>query len=321
MSKDNRFNITSEFSVEIKDAHQKYKFVAIHPNRTILWTSDYTSLDAHTQQSSKIVLAENIWLGYDFKLSNLTTNEADGQELKFQLEYPGRKVSAGGNYELKSHSLDTNVNLRWNKKVSKSSENENEDNEGEENDNNDDDNSEGESSNDEKSVEGKFQWQDRTDSTNENHQSILFALKHPRFEKDVTVQGVYYKDKITLAKLELDIDYTEDEDHHAKFITEIKNLSENVGYKNYTILVQGDHGASDLHLLLGGSMGMQNNYYKMEATGNYKRGYLPDMELELLGYADADNKEIKLYVSYFLIIKIFLLLILFLTASYTNKRH
>lgn len=281
LTRDNRFNITSEFTAEIKEAEQKYKFVAIHPNRTIEWASDYASLDTHTHSKSKIKLADNIWLGYDFKLSNLTTVNNEGQDLKFELSYPKRKISVGGSYASKSDSLDTNLNIQWNKKQQK----------GEDESESNDDESEN------KSVEGSFQWKDLTDSTNLNHQSILFAMKHPKFEKDITLQGVYFKDKKTLAKVEIDVDYTEDEDHHAKFISEIKNLSEDVGYKNFTIHVKGDHGASDLHLLVDGSVGMKNNYYRMEAEGNYKRGFLPDMELELLGYIDADNKEIKFYVS------------------------
>lgn len=280
-----RFNITSEFTVEIRDNKQKYKFVAIHPNRTITWTSDYTSLTSSTQQSSKIELSEDIWLEYDFNLSNLTVNDADGQQVTFSISYPGRKVSARGNYETKSDSIKTNVNLQWDKK--ESAENGNKSNEDEED----------EESSEFKTVEGSFQWKDLSNSSSDNHQFVMFALKHPKFEKDVTIQGSYFRNKEILGKIEIDVDYTEDESHHAKFTSIIENLSEKVGHKNYTIHVNGDHEASELHLFLDGSLGVQQNYYKMEGNGNYKRGYLPEMELELLSFIDVNKKELKFYVS------------------------
>lgn len=273
-----RFNITSEFSVEIIDNRQKYKFVAIHPNRTITWTSDYTSRDLSTQQSSKLELSENIWLEYDFEISNSTTNDMDGQQINIAVTYPGRKISARGNYEMKSDSVNTNINLEWNKKEADS-------------ENTDDD----EETSEARTVEGSFQWKDLTNSSNDNHQSVQFALKHPNFEKDITIQGIYFKDKEVLGKLELDIDYTEDESHHAKFTYVIKNQTDTLGYKNYTVHVTGDHDASELHLFLDGSMGIQDNIYKMEANGNYKRGYLPEMELEYLSFVDFNNKEIRFY--------------------------
>lgn len=286
LSKENnvvRFNITSEFTVEIRDNKQKYKFVAIHPNRTITWTSDYTSLTSSTQQSSKIELSEDVWLEYDFNLSNLTTSDADGQQVSFAISYPGRKVSARANYETKPDSIKTNVNLQWDKKENAENNEENEEEE--------------EESSEFKTVEGSFQWQDLSNTSSDNHQFVKFALKHPKFEKDVTVQGSYFRNKEILGKIEIDVDYTEDESHHAKFISIIENQSDRVGYKNYTVHVNGEHDASDLHLFLDGSLGLQQNYYKMEANGNYKRGYLPDMELELLSYIDFNQKEIKIYVS------------------------
>lgn len=57
------------------------------------------------------------------------------------------------------------------------------------------------------------------------------------------------------------------------------------------------HPTSELNFNFDGSVGMSPNNYRLEATGNYKRGYLPEMELEMFGFVDVDNKEVKFYVS------------------------
>lgn len=59
----------------------------------------------------------------------------------------------------------------------------------------------------------------------------------------------------------------------------------------------GIHEASELNLVFDTSIGFKPNNYKMEAVGIYKRGYLPEMELELDLELDSSSKTIKLYVS------------------------
>lgn len=285
LSKENRFNITGEFTSEIADNKQKYELVAIHPNRTIVWTSDYSSFDTSTQQSSKIKLSKNVWLGYDIEVFNYTKGELESQEFKMKIAYPARDISIGGLYLLKSDSLDTDVTIQWLKKE------ENSDDEAKANEN-------ANMSDEKKIIEGKFKWRDLEASVkNKDHQNIMLEVKHPSFDKDVTFQGSYYRDGGSKAKVEVDFDYTEDEDHHAKFRADVKNLSEDVGYKNYTISLSAIHLASELNLLFDGTVGLKPNNYRIDAAGTYKRGYLPDMELELIGFLDIDSREIKVYVS------------------------
>ena len=285
LSKENRFNITGEFTVEIIGEKQNYKLVAIHPNRTIVWTSDYCSLETKTYQSSKIELAKNVWLAYNIEVLNHTKGDVESQELNTKVSYPTRDILLGGSYLLKDDSFDTDVTVKWLKK-DKSSEDET----------NEDENAK--LLDEQKIIQAKFQWRDlEANLKNKDHQNIILALKHPSFDKDVTLQGSYYRDELNSAKIEVDFDYTEDEDHHANFITSVKNLSKDVGYKNYTIYVTATHVASELNLLFDGSIGLKPNNYIMEATGNYKRGYLPDVKLELEGFFDLDSKKLKFYVS------------------------
>lgn len=275
LSKENRFNITGEFTVEINDENQNYKLVAIHPNRTIVWTSDYSLQDTKTHQSSKIELAQDVWLGYDLDILNHTRGELESQEVKAKLSYPARDVSVSGLYLLKDDAFSTDLKVKWLKN----------------------DVEEGETP-EEKVIESKLQWQDhKLSEKNEDHQSLLIALTHPSFDKDLTIKGSYFRDAMKSAKVEVDYEYTEDEDHHAKFTSEIRNWSEELGFKNYTVSVYASHPASSLNLIYDGSVGLKPNYYRIEATGLYKISYLPEMELDLLSFIDVDNKEIKIYVS------------------------
>lgn len=286
LNKEKRFNIKGELTVEINDEMQKYKVVAIHPNRTIVWTSDYSSLEAKTYQSSKIELAKNVWLGYNVEVLNHTTSDAESQELKIKLSYPARDVSVGGFYLLKDDSFDTDLTVEWLKKETKSEEEEAEENEEE---------TPGES----KTIQGKLQWRDlEANVKTKDHQSLLLGLKHPSFVRDLALLGSYYREEFKLVKIEIDYDYAEEEEHHAQFRSEIQNLSEDVGYKNYTISATGLHPASELNFAFDGSMGLKPNNYKIEAVGFYKRTYLPMMELEMLGFIDLDNKEVKFFVRF-----------------------
>lgn len=113
----------------------------------------------------------------------------------------------------------------------------------------------------------------------------------------MTLQASYYREESNLARIEVDFDYNDDEEHHARFESEIKDLSAAVGYKNYSVSVKGTHKVSELELTFDGSVGLKPNKYKIEATGFYKRGYLPEAELEMVSFVDIDRREIKVYVS------------------------
>lgn len=271
LSKENRFNVTGEFTVETDDENQNYTLVAIHPNRTIIWNSVFSSMDKKNYQSSKIELAKNIWLGYRIEILNHTDIEHESQELRFKVSYPSRDVSLGALYVLKNDSFDTDASIKWEKK---------------------------ENSEEPKSIQGKFKWSDlEPTDQRKDHQTVWLQLSHPSFDKNVSLQGSFYRHELNSANLEVDFDYTEDEYHHAKLKIDVENVSKSVGYKNYTISIAAKHEASEMNLMLEGSLGSKPNKYQVEALANYKRGYLPSMEMELLSFLDFEKKEVKVYVS------------------------
>ena len=98
-------------------------------------------------------------------------------------------------------------------------------------------------------------------------------------------------------KTEIEFEYADDEDQLAKFTTVIRNLTNEVGYKNYTFQITGVHVATELNLLVDGSVCTKPNIYKFETKGTYKRSYLDIQDLETFGFIDSENKKVKFFVS------------------------
>jgi hypothetical protein len=183
LSKENRFNLTGEFTIEVEDEKQHYKLVAIHPpNRTIEWTSDYISTETKTLQSSKIELAKNVWFGYKIEISNHTKIDSESQEVVLNISYPEKDISVKGLYFSDNDSFDTDLNVEWIKnQLNIDEEKSDERNQ--------------EILMEVKTVQTSFQWKELEKSKNKDHQSIVLVLKHPSFEKDVTLKVCVFKFK------------------------------------------------------------------------------------------------------------------------------
>lgn len=68
----NLFNITGEFHLRSTITGQDYKIVAIHPNRTVVFTSDYDFQEKTTKTTSKLQLAQDVWISYNLMVENKT---------------------------------------------------------------------------------------------------------------------------------------------------------------------------------------------------------------------------------------------------------
>lgn len=277
--------MTGEFTIKIEGEKQDYLLLAIHPNRTLKLTSQFDSKDEKTLQSSKIELAKNVWLSYDVEVANKTTNDVDGQDMKVKIAYPTRDITVGGNYNSRMDSLDANIVVEWQKlHVKEETE--------EESEYDDEEKSEEER----KRLESSFQWHDKEfNNKMKDHQNVVIGLKHPSFEKDVTFQGSYQREFAKSSKLEIDFDYSDDPDHHAIFVTDLVNLSEEVGYRNFTMNITASHPISDIEAKFFGTIGLKTNLYSFEANGNYKKGFMGDQELQMYGYLNTDKRELKYY--------------------------
>jgi hypothetical protein len=174
LTKENRFNLTGELLSKTNDDKQSYEFVAIHPNRTINIASDYVSKDQRTLHTSKVKLADNVWLGYELEVFNHSKIDSESQEIQLKLSYPRRNVSVSGLYFIVEDSFDSNFTFEWSKKQQQE---------------NQEDGNEEEVTWESKMFETSIQWKNFEKSENlKDNQSVSMTIKHPSFERDVNLQ-------------------------------------------------------------------------------------------------------------------------------------
>lgn len=125
------------------------------------------------------------------------------------------------------------------------------------------------------------------------NQSLMLALRHPSFTKDVTFQANCYKSNVDLINGKLVIDYCDDPEHLLTVEAGIKDQSTIVGFRNYSANVFGHHEVSELNLDGFSSFGARPGLYETKNYGIYKRGYLPLQDGILVGALDLNHNEVK----------------------------
>lgn len=270
-----KFNITGEIHVTNRETGQEYKIVAVHPNRTVILTSDYDYQENTTKHRSKLQLAPNVWFGYDVMMENLTHNDNESQIFSVELSYPKRNLSAEGWYGVTEDALDSDLTIRWTET----------------------DASEEKKGTLSKAMRAAIQWKNEPAlGLTRNNQSASLTLRHPSLEKDIEVKGWFYRDPTDLLKTKLVLDYAKDVDHLLTLDANVRDLSKLVRYRNYTIDITGQHVASSLDLHANGSVGARTGIYEILHEGHYKRSYLPMQNGLLIGLIDLRKKEIHYHV-------------------------
>lgn len=268
----NRYNITGELHVKTTSTGQAYKIVAIHPNRTVIVTSDYDYKDATVKQRSKIQLAPEVWLAYDFKLVNLTTQTNESQTLSVDLQYPKRNLSSIAWYSITDDAFDSDLQFKWTKTKKVQAEN----NYDYDVSNEDENENEAETETVERVIKAALTWRNEPlTSADKTNQTVLFVIKHPSFQKDVTFNANYYRSHIDIAHGKLLIDYHDDPDHLITLEGGILDSTKLLSHRNYSVNVFGAHQVSEFYLKALGSVGAMPGVYQTKNYGRYKRGYLP----------------------------------------------
>lgn len=276
----NRYNITGELHVRTTETGQAYKIVAIHPNRTVVVTSDYDYHDTTVNQKLKLSLSSDMWIAYDFKLTNLTTPTNDSQVFSVDLQYPKRNLSTTGWYSITEDAFDSDLAFKWTKprkvqaetaddeysSFESSSEEETEDND--ESD-----------KNEEKIIKAALKWRNEPLKVNDkSNQTLLLAIKHPSFQKDVTFFANYYRNHIDIIRGKLVADYHNDPEHLLTLEAGIMDSTTLQRHRNYSVHVFGMHEQSSFDLQALGSVAAKTGIYETKNYGRYKRGYLPLQE-------------------------------------------
>lgn len=291
MATSRKFNITGELHVRSTSTGRQYKVIAISPNRTVILTSDYDYQDQRREQKSKLQLSEIHWIAYNFKLRNSSQIGNESQNFDIEISYPKRNLSASGWYAVTDTTFSSDLSFKWTKDQSTdvSAEVETESY---------DYNYGGTGSDDEdgeveRVVKAALTWRNEPlNGLDKANQTILLAITHPSFDRDITFSGNYYRNPVDLFKAKLEIDYCDDPKHFLLLECGVRDQTTLVGHRNYSVSVFAQHPVSELDLDATGTISSRPGIYATNNYGRYKRGYLPLARGLLNGRISLIDKEI-----------------------------
>ena len=300
-----KVNVTCELHVRKRPSGQDYKVVAIHPNRTVIFSSEYdyqVSVSVHsisvqifkknslqdttTLQKSRLQLAPDVWIAYNLNIKNLSVTANDTQTYELDLFYPKRNISASAWYSMTENIFDSDVAFKWTKDEKSVSENNDYDYR--------DEHEEPPQSTQHRHVRLALNWSNEPlNALGKANQSVLLTLRHPSFAKDVTFSGSYYRSLVEFLNTKLVVNYCDDPEHLLTVQGLIKDQAPTSGHQNYTIILFGQHEVSELNLDVLASIGARPNVYETANYGKYKRGYLPLQEGFLVGSVNLNTNEVN----------------------------
>lgn len=281
----NRFNITGELHVTSTETGQAYKIIAIHPNRTVIITSDYDAFDATMNQKLKLQLSSDLWIAYNFKLTNLTTPSNDSQQFELDLSYPKRNLSSTGWYSITEDVFDSDLIFKYTKEKSNTFDEPEDDYRygfGGSSEEEADENGDGGMSSEEKVINAALTWRNEPlKKTDKFNQTVLLVIRHPSFSKqskNVIFNANYYRNELDLIHGKLTVDYHDDPEHlltlEAGMLDGRDRLSA-MANRNYSVRAIGIHEISNFDLLALGSIAAKQGVYETKNFGWYKRGPYP----------------------------------------------
>ncbi|KAJ8978166.1 hypothetical protein NQ317_004215 [Molorchus minor] len=252
-----KFDVTGELSTRTTWTGQEYILTAAHTNRSVkLWT-DYDMLDMEYKQHSRLELSPSTWIEYDLNLINRTVDDLfDVQEVVINVFHPRRNFIAQGFYNISDTIVSTDLSVVWDK--------------------------------DNKTVQAGLDWK----RTTRHREQLLFQIKHPSFEKDVSFFSEYGYNKSSIDG-QLLVDYSLNPDQKLTLGGKVTDNSNSITY-NYTYNVWAEHKETNLNLNSRGDFYWNPHGVGTEQTTNYQRSYLPLSTAQTLAKIDFDDNEIEL---------------------------
>ncbi|XP_050313934.1 apolipophorins [Anthonomus grandis grandis] len=233
-----KFNLTGEVKVKTHDNGQGFVIAATHSNRTINLSSGYSIESQKYSQRSRLELSPKVWIEYDFSLINKTVDDHfDVEMFVVNLSYPRRNVSGQAFYNVSDSIITTDILLEWDK--------------------------------DKKTVEAALDWR----KLDLNRGQLSLVLKHPSFQKDVSLVSSYGYDNSSLDG-ELVIDYSPNAEQMVTVGVRASDKSSTPSY-SYTYNIWAEHNATNLHLTSNGLFHYSPEMCQFEHTAEYQRSYLP----------------------------------------------
>lgn len=254
-------DVTGDLHIHTRSSGQEITVIAIHSNRTVKLITNYDILEQKFKQNSRMELGPTAWIAYELDILNKTNDaSSEAQEIQMNLSYPRRNFTAVGSYNLSENALSSEMALAWDKEV--------------------------------KTVQAGFDW--TRDTIHPNRQTVLLGLKHPSFEKNITIFGEYAKTDRVLADVKMSIDYSLDPEKMVKLSAYVANNANQSMPWNYTYRLWTDHRATNLNLNVQGGIFHRPRWYYSRNLVDYKRTYLPVQSGEGSVRLDLDQHELEL---------------------------
>ncbi|XP_045482614.1 uncharacterized protein LOC123686485 [Harmonia axyridis] len=229
-----------------------------HLNKTVKFRSDYDILDQEYRQHSRLELAPATWIEYNVNLRNETVDQDfNAQRLQVDVKYPLRNFTAIGSYKIGEEKIYTDVKLEWDV--------------------------------DQKSIEAGLDWKKVSDK----HEQLLLTLRHPTFEKDVTLLSEYEYGDSRIVDARVKLDYSVDTEQTFVMSARVDDNSKNNVY-NYSYYIYANHNATSLDLHGRGDIFWRPDVYSTSHYKEYQRSYLPPQPSEALMRLDLIRNLIEL---------------------------
>ncbi|KAF5274562.1 hypothetical protein FQA39_LY07174 [Lamprigera yunnana] len=254
------FNVTGEVVLQTTFTGQEIFVTAIHSNRTIKFSSNYDVEGQQFKQHSRIELAPTVWVSYDLNVINKTEDESsDCQQIEVNLSYPGRSFTSSGSYNITDNEIMSEFFMVWDEQK--------------------------------RNMEAVLNWK-RDPSPHYNRQQVELQIKHPSFEKNISLLGEYETAGNKLLDFRLTVDYSRNSEQKLELGCLLEDNSDSFS-SNYTYKISGSHPATKLHLDSHGEVFWKSKWYSTKHLLDYKRTYLPLQSREAFGKVDITNKEIE----------------------------
>ncbi|VEN63430.1 unnamed protein product, partial [Callosobruchus maculatus] len=256
------FNITGQLDIVTTEVGEKYVLTAVHSNRTVRIQTGYSIFDhgdgnKEYQQQSRLDLSPKHWIEYDVSLINKTKDEIfDAQQVVISVIYPKRSFTAQGFYNISDSIISTDMSLVWDK--------------------------------DNKTVQAGLDWR----RVPHRREQLLFQIKHPSFERDVSFYSEYGYNKSAIDG-QLVVDYSLNPDQKLTLGAKVGDNSKLLTY-NYTYIIFAQHNATNLNLNSEGAFYWSPSDFGTKHFTNYQRSYLPPSTAEALARVNLDDNEIEL---------------------------